>query len=599
MSASENEGGERPPTDNRSTPQQVGLNLTDYAAAKRLPVEFLKSIGISDFHYMGHPALRVPYLDKQASEAAIRFRISLTGDKFRWRKGSAPQLYGLERLADVAEPKFLWLVEGESDCHTLWHAEVPALGLPGASHWREERDAQHMADFPIIYVLIEPDSGGETVMAWLGRSEIRQRARLVRLEKTKDVSELWCCDPDRSRFFTALQAAMDASVSWQDAQATISEAEQRRAYETCKRLATAPEILMELELALKACGLVGEIHTAKIVYLATTSRLFDRPVSVVVKGPSSGGKSFVAGTVAKFFPPGAIIERTTLSPLALAYSEEPLSHRMLYLYEAAGMETETGNYVMRSLLSENRVRHETVEKGRDGLKSRLIEREGPTGLIVTTTKNLLHPENETRMLSLTVTDTPEQTKAIMRVQARGKMADAGDVEWHALQTWLEGGKQKVVIPYAEKLADLIPSAAVRLRRDFPTLLSLIAAHALLHRASRDRDADGAIVANVRDYATVRELVADLIAAGVEATVPATIRETVQIVKGAEPLSVTQVAAKLGIDKSAASRRVNDAIGRGYLRNEEERKGHPARLRVGEAMPEDEPILPLADVLNGS
>ena len=35
----------------------------------------------------------------------------------------------------------------------------------------------------------------------------------------------------------------------------------------------------------------------------------------------------------------------------------------------------------------------------------MIEREGPTGLIVTTTALRLHPENETRMLSLTVTDT--------------------------------------------------------------------------------------------------------------------------------------------------------------------------------------------------
>ena len=30
------------------------------------------------------------------------------------------------------------LVEGESDCHTLWHHGVEALGIPGASNFKEE-----------------------------------------------------------------------------------------------------------------------------------------------------------------------------------------------------------------------------------------------------------------------------------------------------------------------------------------------------------------------------------------------------------------------------------------------------------------------------
>ncbi len=48
---------------------------------------------------------------------------------------------------------------------------------------------------------------------------------------------------------------------------------------------------------------------------------------------------------------------------------------------------------------------------------RLIEREGPTGLIVTTTQVGLHPENETRLLSVPANDTPEQTAAILRMLA--------------------------------------------------------------------------------------------------------------------------------------------------------------------------------------
>jgi hypothetical protein len=68
--------------------------------------------------------------------------------------------------------------------------------------------------------------------------------------------------------------------------------------------------------------------------------------------------------------------------------------------------------------------------------------------------------------------------------------------------------------------------AVRQRGHFGALLTLICAHALLHRASRDRDQTGAIIATAADYATVRELVADVFAEGIEATVPVTVRETV-------------------------------------------------------------------------
>ena len=79
------------------------------------------------------------------------------------------------------------------------------------------------------------------------------------------------------------------------------------------------------------------------------------------------------------------------------------------------------------------------------------------------------------------------------------------------------------MPFAYRLAGLIPPIAVRLRRDFSQLLSLIRAHALLHRELRDRDEYGRIVATVEHDAAVRELVSDLFAEHVGATVKETIK----------------------------------------------------------------------------
>ena len=51
------------------------------------------------------------------------------------------------------------LVEGESDCHTLWFHEIPALGIPGASNWRDGW-ATYLEGIEKIYAIIEPDQGG-------------------------------------------------------------------------------------------------------------------------------------------------------------------------------------------------------------------------------------------------------------------------------------------------------------------------------------------------------------------------------------------------------------------------------------------------------
>jgi hypothetical protein len=193
-----------------------------------------------------------------------------------------------------------------------------------------------------------------------------------------------------------------------------------------------------------------------------TSRLLSRIVSVAVKGPSSGGKSFVVEVVLKFFPADAFYALTAMSDHALAYGQEPLAHRIIVLFEAVGLTGDFGTYLVRSLLSEGKICYDTVEKTADGLKARRIEREGPTGLITTTTAVGLHPENETRLLSVNVTDTPEQTKLIMRAQAgrQGHFENIDVAPWHALQEAIALEPAHVVVPFAVELADLIPPVAV-------------------------------------------------------------------------------------------------------------------------------------------
>ena len=295
-------------------------------------------------------------------------------------------------------------------------------------------------------------------------------------------------------------------------------------------LATERRILDRLVMELRSSGVVGEDRAAQLIYLIVTSRVLERPVSAVLKGPSSAGKNHNVESILRLFPKSCYYALTAMSERALAYSLEPLQHRVLVLYEAAGLRSDFGSYLIRSLLSEGRIRYETVETTKEGLRPRLIDKEGPTGLLITTTAIRLHPENETRLLSIPLNDTPQQTHRILKAMATEQGPKLDPTEWHALQVWIEKAEHRATIPYALALAEAIPPVAVRLRRDFKTILNLIQTHAIVHQETRDRDDQGRIIATLDDYAVIRELVADLIAEGLEASVPLVMRETVQAVK---------------------------------------------------------------------
>ena len=588
-----------------------GLTLPAYAAAKRLPEDFLAGLGLRDQTYQGVPRLVIPYMLEDGSEGPVRLRVRLEkaaeGDgRFRWRAGSKPVPYGIWRLNQARETGFVVLVEGESDCHTLWKYGIPALGLPGAATWKDEW-ARYLEGIPAVYVSVEPDQGGATLQRRLTESPLRDRLHLLDFSPAKDPSELHIADPDG--FPAKWEAVVEKAVPASAADALERRARAAQASASCLSLATQPRILDCLVDSLKRRGVASEDRIAKVVYLAATSRLLKRPIALAVKGPSSAGKSYVVECVLSHFPPSAYYPLTAMSEHALAYSDESLVHRVLVIYEAAGMAGETASYLLRSLLSEGHIRYETVEKTADGMKARLIDRPGPTGLIVTTTAAHLHPENETRMLSVVSDDTPEQTARVMATlairagyEADGEAHELELAEWHALQEWIALNDARVVIPFASALARAVPPAAVRFRRDFSLLLNLIRAHALLHQKTRARNESGAVVATIDDYAAVRELVVDLFGEAVQKSVSKSVRETVEAVRallaaGDESVSIGELAQRLRLDRSAAARRARTAIDEGYLSNLETKRGQPAKYAIGrESLPETQEILPKPEVI---
>ena len=109
----------------------------------------------------------------------------------------------------------------------LWFHGIPALGIPGAANWREERDASHLEGIETIYVVIEPDRGGDAVRQWLSRSTIRHRVKLISLP-VKDPSALHLEDPDE--FPRQLQVVCLGAIAWTAIEAEANAEERTEAW---------------------------------------------------------------------------------------------------------------------------------------------------------------------------------------------------------------------------------------------------------------------------------------------------------------------------------------------------------------------------------
>jgi hypothetical protein len=165
------------------------LNLDAYARAKGLDAAKLRQWGLTDLQGGG---IEIPYKDRNGNLVGEKYRDA--GRRFRWRRGSTPILYGLWRWSEWQDTDTVYLCEGETDTLTLWHAGLPALGIPSASTWRAEW-WREVEGFARIVVIPDNDTAGAGLVQRLVRTcpeSIQERVQVLRLpEGVKDANELW------------------------------------------------------------------------------------------------------------------------------------------------------------------------------------------------------------------------------------------------------------------------------------------------------------------------------------------------------------------------------------------------------------------------
>lgn len=576
---------------------KTGLSVDELAAAKALDPETLRSFGVND-RRLGSganaiPYVEIPYLDEAKRTVSVRKRLSLHGaNRFRWRRGDKPIPYGLDRLEHARELGRILIVEGESDCWALSSVGIPALGLPGASTWKPEY-AKYFQNLD-VYVWKEPDAGGtsfcDSVCADLPQAKI-----IAPPDGIKDPSQLFADDAEN--FLDRLTSLMEAALTSIDIGAEVDNCAAESALSKCRWILESPDVFALLDERLRSGGYAGDTRPALIAYVALTSRLLDYPMKLAYVSPSGAGKNAAVDAVLPLFSEGAYYLLKASSPRALVYSEESFSQRIVIFAEADSIpEDGPAASAIRSLVSDREMQYETVEKVKGRWQTRRIHKLGPTGLITTSTKPLPH-QASTRTLTVPIPDTPEQTRRVLRVQAmrRNGLIELPDHEpWTAAQDWLAlAGHHQVFIPYAEKLADQVPTDSVRMRRDFDQLLTVIQTSAVIHQLRRNRNSEGRIVATTEDYRIARWLLEEVFATTASDGASPAIRETVETIArlsmGGSPVSQKQLATELGLSRSTTSYRVNTALRLNLLVNQASGRQTQHQLVVGDPLPDGNPL----------
>jgi DNA-binding transcriptional ArsR family regulator len=189
-----------------ATAQAQPLTLAALADAKQLDAEKLIAWYVRELPDGG---IEILYLTREGELHAVQYRCALEGDnRFKWRKDDTPILYGLWRLCEWTGSDTLYLCEGTSDTWTLWHADLPALGIPSATTWKSEW-WREVEGFERIVLIADADKAGKDLAQKLAETcpdSLRERVQVLQLpDGIKDANELWQqVDADPERFREAL-----------------------------------------------------------------------------------------------------------------------------------------------------------------------------------------------------------------------------------------------------------------------------------------------------------------------------------------------------------------------------------------------------------
>ena len=252
-----------------------------------------------------------------------------------------------------------------------------------------------------------------------------------------------------------------------------------------------PKLLDRVLADMERLGCVGEREALALGYLATVSRLLDKPLGLMILARSGAGKSTVQDAVCDFVPEESLVKYTRITGQALFYKEEDaLVNKVLAIEEETGAESAT--YAIRNLQSSQTltIGATRTDPATGKLRTDSYRVRGPVAIMLTTTNpEALDYETRNRFLEVTVNETHEQTARILKAQRdedtmEGLLRQAERDRTMRLHQNAQRLLRplKVLNPFAGKLT--YPAHGLKMRREQKKYLTLLKSMALLHQHQR-------------------------------------------------------------------------------------------------------------------
>ena len=164
-------------------------------------------------------------------------------------------------------------------------------------------------------------------------------------------------------------------------------------------------------------GHAGDELNKEIVYYAGTSRILNEPMSVLLGGNSSGGKSYLLDSILALFPDDERINLTRMTPKSLShFSKYEISHQILCVDELSGIDPDALSQV-RSMLSRGFISlaYTSIDRLTGRMETLQKEVYGPVAIFTSTTQEeSIDEETRNRFLILTIDESPEQTGKVIK-----------------------------------------------------------------------------------------------------------------------------------------------------------------------------------------
>jgi len=296
---------------------------------------------------------------------------------------------------------------------------------------------------------------------------------------------------------------------------------------------------------------VGETDNVKLAALVAASRLTDKPIGGIIRGPAGCGKSALQDAVCKITPNHLVKEFSRITSQSLHYMEqEQLSHKLLVIDEYTGG-AKGSDYSLRTMLSSQKLSMAvSVRESGQVPVTKNIELDAKVSFLSSTT-GAVEPELLTRLVAIRLNPTPLQSKLVMIAMAEAKGSKDSKLEIQKMKNIYQLLKPcRVIIPFAKQLA--FASTHPNSRRIYGIILQMISSHAAMHQYQRKTETindEFVVYASFQDYKAIHPLIEKMTEKTVDEEITGTAGDLLAEIQSREATTVTQKEAMIWLNQS--------------------------------------------------